>query len=230
MFDVAFSFLLETPFSRPLRRLVLFENFNQQYPLSCTDCEPIRTSSPDLSLAVAKESLKLQHLSASYMVDASDFFDSRRPSWEWPNLTSLALTSGRLVPDASPVDIDDMLRGAAAAAMRMPKLETMELWNGREGLAMLIRYKRAEEQRPAVITLRGTWDIALRPAAIEAWEAVAQRHRGHGVVVVKEPLGVGGVVGSHGDAIHHLELSASVVRPISLGQIRMEHEIRWMHR
>lgn len=34
-----------------------------------------------------------------------------------------------------------MLPDAAAAAMEMPNLETLELWNGREGLAMLFRYQ-----------------------------------------------------------------------------------------
>lgn len=168
-------------------------------------------------------SLELKCLSASFIVDASDFFCALGPSWKWPNLTSLALTSQLLTPDASPIEVDDMLRAAAAAAKKMPNLETMEIWNGREGLAMLFRYKA-----PVEITLRGTWDLALRPPVIEAWEAVARKHRGHGVVIVKKPLGVSGAVGSHGDAIYHLGLSASVVRPVSLGQIRTEHELRKM--
>jgi hypothetical protein len=60
---------------------------------------------------------------------------------------------------------------------------------------------------------------------IKAWEAVALKHRGHGLVVVKELLDAGTVVKSHGDAIHHLKLSKPVIRPISLWQIRMEHRI-----
>jgi hypothetical protein len=90
-------------------------------------CDPIRIPTSDVSRAVANASLELEHLSASFMVDASYFFDAREPSWKWPNLTSLALTSRLLAPDESPIEIDNMLRAAAAAAMKMPNLETMEI-------------------------------------------------------------------------------------------------------
>ncbi|KAK3942762.1 hypothetical protein QBC46DRAFT_379369 [Diplogelasinospora grovesii] len=250
--DRHFRSLFESLASSQLRRLVLFENFNQQYALSFRDCVPIRIPTPGVSRAVARASLELEHLSASFMVDASYFFDAREPSWKWPNLTSLALTSRLLAPDESPMEIDNMLRAAAAATMKMPNLKTMEIWNGQEGLAMLFRYQPAGGGQPAVITWRGTWELApmlfryqpagggqpavitwrgtwelaLRPPVIEAWEAVALKHRGHGLVIVKELLNAGAVVKSHGDAIHHLKLSIPVIRPVSLRQIRMEHRIR----
>ncbi|KAL2867734.1 uncharacterized protein BJX67DRAFT_380677 [Aspergillus lucknowensis] len=227
--DQSFRSLFQSLASSQLRRLVLFENFNQQYPLgfmrSVSGCDPIRIPTSDVSRAVAKASLELEHVSASFIVDASDFFHTREPSWKWPRLTSLALTSRLLAPDESPIEIDNMLRAAAAAAMKMPNLETMEIWNGQEGLAMLFRYQVTGGGGPAMITWRGTWEFALRPPVVLAWEAVALEHRGHGSVIVKELLEVGAVVKSHGDAIHHLKLLNPVIRPISLRQIRMEHRI-----
>ncbi|KAI0802310.1 hypothetical protein GGR55DRAFT_692269 [Xylaria sp. FL0064] len=56
-----------------LKGLVVFENFNQHR-------------------AVALASFKLEHLAASFIVDASHFFEVE-PSWEWPNLTSLGLAA-----------------------------------------------------------------------------------------------------------------------------------------
>lgn len=180
----------------------------------------MRTMTPPLSWAVAKASLQLDSLSASFIVDASHFFDTRRPSWQWPNLISLALTSQLLAPDQRRAGIDNMLEAAAAAAMRMPKLEKMEIWNGREGVAALFSY-RATAAGP-MITWRGTWEFALRPAVIQAWEKVALKHCGRGCSAMMELLDPA-VVKSHGDAIHHLNMLTPVVRPVSLRQIRMEH-------
>lgn len=227
VFDVAFQSLFESLAPSRLRRLVLFENFNQQYPISfsssATGCDAIRTPAFNVSEAVARASLNLEHLSASFIVDASYFFDARKPLWRWPDLTSIALTSQLLAPDESPAEIDNMLRSAAAAAMTMPRLETMEIWNGREGLAMLFRYQLARGGGPAVITCRGTWEFALRTPVVQAWEGVALKNHGQGCVIVKYLLNDG--IESHGDAIHHLKLSSPVIRPISLQQIRMEHRI-----
>ena len=105
--------------------------------------------------------------------------------------------------------------------MEMPQLETMELWNGRAGLAALFRY----QSRYATVTWRSTWAFTLQPAVIKAWERVANGHGSQGLVLRQELLGVRADIKSHGDAIHYLELSEQVVRPISLQQIRMEHRV-----
>lgn len=188
-------------------------------------CDLVRIPSSSVGRAIANASLTLEHLSVSFMVEARHFFDAPKLSWKWPNLTWLALTSRLLVPQERRTELDDMLRAAAATAMKMPNLETMEIWNGKKGLAMLFRYQRPERERPAVITCRGTWELTLRPLVIQAWDSVALRHGGQGHVIVKELLDVDAVK-SHGDAIHHLKLSRSVIRPVSLRQIQMEHLIR----
>jgi hypothetical protein len=192
-FFVGLQLLFESLSSDRLQRLVLFENFDQTYAAGYMSmgCDPVRISSSSVSRAVANASLTLEHLSASFLVEASHFFHARELSWKWPNLTWLALTSRLLVPQERPTELDDMLQAAAAAAMRMPNLETMEIWNGEKGLAMLFRYQCAERGRPAVITCKGTWELTLRPLVIQAWDSVALMHDGDGHVIVKELLEVG---------------------------------------
>jgi hypothetical protein len=184
-----------------------------------------RGSTVVVSQAIARASLMLEHLSASFMVDASEFFAALDPSWRWRNLTWLALTSRLLAPDQDVDTMDGMLEAAAAAAMTMRKLETMEIWNGSEGLAMLFRYKRAPARAMAEITIRGTWELSLHPGVVNAWQAAAGRHCCYGCTIERESLDAAAVT-SYADAIHLLRLSHPVIRPISLEQIRMEQRIR----
>jgi len=224
----------------PLQRLVLFENFAPDYSVNERLCNNSRIAGTDVSYAVCSASLRLEQLSASFIVDASHFFDfaCKHTSWVWANLTSVTLTTQLFVSRSNMTRIKDMLRDAAATAMRMPKLENMEMWNGDKGSAMLFRYQHRRPhsqpgtQRPAVITWKGTWTRALvsrlRPPVIDAWEAVARQQNSLGLTIVEEALSESdaATIKSHGDAIHYLNLSGPVIRPISLQQIRMEQMIR----
>jgi len=172
---------------------------------------------------VALASLRLEHLAASFIVDASHFFEIE-PSWEWPNLTSLALTSKLLTPDENSIEIGAMLQAAAAAAMKMPQLETMEIWNGRKGLAALFKYQAFRDVGKAIITWRGTWELTMEPSVIEAWEAVVHQYDSWRLSLVHERLDET-TIKSHGDAIHYLMLSSWIIRPISLQQIRIEQKV-----
>lgn len=217
--------LIESFPGTKLCKLTIFENFNESYPKIYSECPAIRVPNPAVSRKLARASLHLTTLSASFMADAGYFFAAREDSWTWDNLTSLALTSRVLTNDADTSDIDYMLREAAATALKMPRLDTMELWNGRRGVAMLFRYRRARDGQSAVITVRGTSELALRIAATQAWDAVAHRHR-HGRVVVETSLIDPDVIRCHGDAIRQLGLSTEVARPVSLRQIVSEHRFR----
>ncbi|KAF4817602.1 hypothetical protein CGCTS75_v012258 [Colletotrichum tropicale] len=209
-----------------LSKLTIFENFNEAYTESFPSCPAIRVPSPVVSHKLARASVHLTEFSASFKVNASCFFwASKRFSLEWRNLTRLALTARALTGDADFEGISSMLRNAAGAAPKMPKLETMELWNGRQGVAMLFRYQKARDGRLAAISVRGTFELALGSAVTEAWEAVALRHR-HGRVVVQSSLINPDVIRFHGDAIRQLGLSVKVIRPVSLQQIIEEHQIR----
>lgn len=119
------------------------------------------------------------------------------------------------------IAVNSLLRAAAGAALKMPRLDTMEIWNGRRGVAMLFRYQRARDEQSAIITVRGTSELALMIATTQAWDMVAHRH-GHGSVVMKiSSIDPDGII-SHGDAIRQLGLSTQVVRPVSLRQILSE--------
>lgn len=229
-------YLLESiPRLRNLKRLVVFENFNQQYPVveqrflngeDLAKCDKFRLSARAVCRMAARASLKLEHLAASFIVDASHFFDNIEASWAWPNLSSLALTSKLLTPNGDPIEIAAMLHAAAAAAMKMPQLETMEIWNGRKGLAALFKYQAYRKRQPASITWRGTWNLTMRPSVIQAWEAVMQHHHqcdGWRIDLAQECLDEAAIK-SHADAIHYLMLSCHVVRPISLQQIQIEQK------
>ncbi|KAI8635122.1 hypothetical protein F5Y19DRAFT_406623 [Xylariaceae sp. FL1651] len=205
-----------------LRRITLFENFDERYSPRCDYCDPTRIPDPSVSEAIAKASLKLEHLSASFIADASHFFDvACKPSFKWSNLTSLVLTSQSLTPDEDLVTIYALLSAAATAASNMPQTRTMEIWNGRRGLAGLFRYQLTERHRSAIVTWRGTWSLTLLPQLRQVWEAVALKHGGSGCCYVEELLNV--QVKCHGDAVFYLQLAKPVLRPISLQQIRAEH-------
>ncbi|KID94816.1 hypothetical protein MAJ_09229, partial [Metarhizium majus ARSEF 297] len=185
----------------------------------------IREPDSAVSQKLANASLHLTTLSASFMADDGFFFAARQDTWKWEKLTSLVLTSRVLTHNADPLDINNMLRDAAAAALKMPRLETMELWNGRRGVAMLFRYQRARNGQSVIIPVRGTSDFSLGVAATEAWDMVARRHR-HGRVVVQTSSIDSRAIRCHGDAIRHLGLSTNVVRPVSLRQILSEHHLQ----
>lgn len=212
-----------------LKRLVIFENFNQQYPAvmqnfwgMTAQCPSTRRPEPAVSRMVARASLKLEHLAASFIVDASQFFEVES-TWVWPNLTSLALTSTSFTPDGNAAKIGAIFLAAAAAAKRMPRLETMEIWNGRKGIAALFKYQASRDRRPAIITWRRTWQLTIEKPVIEAWKAVVDQYDGWGLKLVEEWVDESAIK-SHGDAIQHLALSSQVIRPISLQQIRTEQK------
>ncbi|KAK7736186.1 hypothetical protein SLS53_007214 [Cytospora paraplurivora] len=212
-----------------LKSVVIFENFNQQYPAiiqrylrrgGMTGCDSLRKPAPAVGRSVALASLNLEHLAASYIADASHFFEIEA-SWRWLNLSSLVLTSILLTPNEDPTKIGAMLQAAAAAAMKMPQLDTMEIWNGRKGLASLFKYQAFRKTQQATITWRATWTLTMKPAVIQAWEAVILMYDGWRLDVVQERLD-GAAINSHGDAIEYLMLSGQIIRPISLHQILME--------
>ena len=116
-----------------------------------------------------------------------------------------------------------MLQAAAAAAIKMPQLETMEIWNGRKGFAALFKYQAFRDIQQAMIIWRGTWKLTMESSIIQAWEAVVHRYDGWRLNLVQEWLDEA-AINSHGDAIHCLMLSSQVIRPISLQQIRIEQK------
>jgi hypothetical protein len=204
-----------------LGRLTIFENSNQQYPLYFLgETWPAHAPTIHLSHKLARVNLGVEFLSASFMVDAAEFFSEFST---WPNLSHLTLTSQLLAPTTCPTKIMDLLQAAASAACYMPKLKIMEIWYGREGLAALFKYEFVPGySRQSVVTWRATWGMSIEPRVIEAWESVIRSRGGYpgGIDVAYEA--VNEHITSHVDAIVSLKLSETVLRPISLQQIRRE--------
>ncbi|KAK4211661.1 hypothetical protein QBC37DRAFT_10764 [Rhypophila decipiens] len=222
--DNGYLCMLAARFMRRIRRLAVFENFSENiesmYLVPSIPPRPARARI--VGSEFARTSLKLDQLSASFIIEAEHFLTACKPSWTWPNLTTLSLTSQLLAPDVDPAKVNQLLTSAAEVATRMPKLERLEIWNGRRGLAMLFKYQILSDGR-AVITRRGTWDLTLEPSVIQAWKEVALERGRRQCVISEELLPDPSIIKGHGDAIYHLGLSSEVIRPISLHQIRKEH-------
>ncbi|CAH0037895.1 unnamed protein product [Clonostachys solani] len=202
-----------------LKNLVLFENFNQHHLAVLGDFPFVRAPSLGLSQTIAKASLNLECLSASYLVDASFFFDTCKSSVSWPNLRSIALTSQLLRPNTNKKTINALLQKVATAVSGMPKLETLEIWNGEKGVAALLRYQPTR----ATLTWRATWELDISRSVIQAFENIGPTHCVGRCDIVKELLDVG-LVDSHGDAINVLKHVCPILRPISLQQILTEEK------
>ncbi|KAI0378137.1 hypothetical protein F5Y04DRAFT_291411 [Hypomontagnella monticulosa] len=78
-----------------LKKLILFENFDEQYSSLFSgsgdaQTTSLQTSNPSVVREVAKTSLKLHHLSASFIIEADHFFDAAEtePVRNWPHLRS----------------------------------------------------------------------------------------------------------------------------------------------
>lgn len=103
----------------------------------------------------------------------------------WPNLRTLAQTSSYLRSEALEERISDLLEAAAGAAMAMPRLQTMELWNDDLQSGCIFQYCRTGASgRPAII-LSSSWDLGLEPRVYAAWERVAQRHSDQAVTITR---------------------------------------------
>jgi hypothetical protein len=209
-----------------LKRLSIFEDFNDGLTAALLSpqfagilqVEATRIVDPRIGAAFALRSLDLEQLSASYMVNADDFFQACVRTWTWQHLQSLALTSQLLRYTGNRQEIYAMLYKAGVTALQMPRLHTLVLWNGSRGNACAFIYHT--DRYFAHLTWRGTWDLELSSEVVRVWRRVALKFRSTELLIDKQKIQ--GVVGSHGDAIHRLNLPCQVVAPASLWQIRKE--------
>jgi hypothetical protein len=227
VYTVEYKVMIEAHIPKGLKRISLFEDFNEDYITqfqgsllqSILQVDPVRIAGPVVSAAFAYKSLDLEQLSVSYMVDAWHFFRARQPLWVWNHLQSLVLTSRILTHRANRGEVSDLLQDAGAAALYMPRLHIMALWNCGKGEAYIFIYRK-ECNNPLVIW-RGTWDVRLEPRVIQAWGRVASKYSPYELRVEKQPLRCG-IISPHGEVMHQLNLPRGVLDPVSLWQIRRE--------
>jgi hypothetical protein len=192
--------------------------------------ELVRTPTPVISIALAHLSLRLEKLHASFMVEAWDFFDACQGDCRWDNLMSLSLTSKLLTvrrPDSEGMGaIKSLLLRAGQAALRMPKLKSLAIWNGARDCACAFKYE--VQNGTSQISWRGTWVYLLNPDGEGeyelAWQKVAAQHTNHGLNIPRAGWIHERSIRSHADAIVALDL-CEVVDPVSLEQIRRESQI-----
>ncbi|KAH8677671.1 hypothetical protein BX600DRAFT_431002 [Xylariales sp. PMI_506] len=207
-----------------LEVLTIFEDFNEDYNIVfCFDrstqewvfpLEYIRTPCPSVGAALAWRSTRLKNLSAAFVVvDADDFFQST-------NLRSLSLTSRLLTARTPPVRINEMLMEAGAAALQMPYLETLEIWNGTKRSACVFRYRVAISQ--ATLGWCSTFNLTVEPDILDIWRKVALSHSRHKLVILAHQSLAKEDITSHAAAIRALQLSEGVIHPESLDQITRE--------
>ncbi|RSM07174.1 hypothetical protein CDV31_008726 [Fusarium ambrosium] len=207
---------------RNLKTLTLFEDFNEDFwPGSDA---PERIPNAQTAEALLDASLELKRVSASFMVDAQDFFSAYERCYsehKWEKLEFLALTS-RFVGPGNDTRLTELLEAAGTFAPGAPRLRTMILWYGRRNRACAFLYNRDDTS----ITWQGIWPFDLNQQFItRIWERVADSHNARVPLSVRTRL-VTDEIKSHGDAIHYLGLPAgSVVDALSLRQIRLEGRI-----
>ena len=207
-----------------VRTVSIIEEFNDQLAMALRrdTHSPMVDTSPRAShmlvRAFASRSRDFERISISYMIDAQQFFKSCQRSYTWHHLQSLILTSSILTLTAPPKEIFALLHDASLAALNLPQLETMVLWNSTHREACAVIYQTNKVSRHATLTWRGTWNLRLSHEVVESWQEVASDS--YHLQIKNER--VNGFINSHGDAIHHLRLPAAVIDPVSLWKIRQE--------
>ncbi|KAK3941888.1 hypothetical protein QBC46DRAFT_340003 [Diplogelasinospora grovesii] len=243
-----------------LKRLTLFaearESFHKQSAMPVA-----KNTHPNMAKSLVTLSRNLQQLSVSFLIDAEDFFRSslywptaasdeggekgeelyrhrldHEPRWE--HLTSLALTSKRLImPQPSSSSwmsrINDLLFAAAVTAKMMPKLEVMEIWNGDKGQAGIFRYVSGSpnESTSAEIVWQGTQQqqhLALSERVLKAWREVALEHNprcGLSLSVSMIPIEPTSIEGA-AYVLDYLRLGKLVMHEVSAWQGQWEQRLR----
>lgn len=146
---------------------------------------------------------KLEHLSASFVIEGTDVLramytlctppHATPATNSWKTLVSLTLTSGTLIPGRSNyAKINSLLRCAAATASALPALQRLELWNGAESMACAFRYLGASlaggPDRVAHLSWYATWSFQLERSVVDSWGQLAASRRARGLLVTQRQL------------------------------------------
>jgi hypothetical protein len=186
-----------------------------------------RKPNPYFGVALANKSLGFENLSATFLIEASDFFRAYKPEWIWRELRSLTLTSQYLDSRRNTDEINEMLQAAGGAALAMPMLQTLEIWNGGVGHAAIFEYHG--ERGEAAISWTSTWDLVFNPHVIDAWQKVGYKnHRCETLGIKRRPIANTQDVRRYIDVIELLRTRKHVICRQSLNELRYEVENKCM--
>jgi hypothetical protein len=115
-----------------------------------------------------------------------------------------------------------MLSSAADAALKMPRLRKMEIWNGtaRDVNACVFRYRAMDQA--TTIQLIGSFAFDLDAELVSRWRMVARANSRNELSVLATEAIQMGRIKSHADAIRELMLDEGVAHRVSLLQIQRE--------
>ncbi|KAJ4393026.1 hypothetical protein N0V93_002232 [Gnomoniopsis smithogilvyi] len=205
-----------------LESLHLFEDFDHTIHGPRSLEEP-RPSHILVLKALAISVPSLRHLSVSFLSDANECLNMSATIF--PNLESVALTSQHHLGPTSP-GLNDLLYKAATAAMRMPHLQIMEIWNCGKGCAAIFRYESTgtSTTTASMLTWRCSWrgmNSLVGSSVIEKWREVAHANVDRRLTFEVDPLPEGSYL-HYGAVLHQLKLRNSILHGTSEMQVRVE--------
>jgi hypothetical protein len=160
----------------------------------------------------------LENLSVSHLIDAKEFL---RPFWsaksdteslpKWEHLKTLSLTSEILNTD-SEKNISELLCAAARATRKIPNLQLLELWNGKDGQAGVFKYQVIDSN--GEIKWLGTGANYLDEQVVSEWRQTSILHGQRDLRESVSKLNPKEI--SHtGAVLRHLESRERVLHPVS---------------
>ncbi|KAL7906163.1 hypothetical protein GGI35DRAFT_458923 [Trichoderma velutinum] len=225
--DAGYVNLIKGSLPKGLKHVTILEDHQNEQPGLLVALDPAqgataRTANPFVAAALAKRSVGFESLSASFLVEANDFFRAYKREWTWTALRSLTLTSMYLDSKRGSEEINGMLKAAGDAALAMPMLRNLEIWNGGPGHAAIFEYHAQHGE--AYIAWHSTWDLTIDSYAIKAWESVAYKNHGCRLGVHGENtlIGAGDEFRHYQDVIRRLRTRKNVISHQSLDELRLE--------
>ncbi|KAI1498933.1 hypothetical protein F5X99DRAFT_411531 [Biscogniauxia marginata] len=140
-----------------------------------------REKCAELGIHIAWRSCQLEELNVCNWIDAQHFFKpfshpqawSRRHNWE--NLRHLTLTTCLITENADNGSLNGLLRTAAKAAMRMPVVHSIKIYNTTNGDTGIFQYIVSNAE--ATVRWASTWSFFLQKSVRASWAQVARRYR-----------------------------------------------------
>lgn len=214
--------ILRSMLPASLESLHIFEDFKASIHGREASNKP-RPSRIEFLKGLATSAPGIKHLSVSFVSDAMDCLTVPEHA-TFANIQSLALTSqAYLRPTRS---FNELLHKAALAAMKMPKLQIMEIWSCRVGYAAVFRYEATgtTESSACRLTLRCSWHATpIRHSVVKAWENVASTIASRRLVLDTAPLPLASYY-HYGSIFGQLKLRDSILHDISQMQVRVRVE------
>lgn len=209
----------------PYLKNLKFRDFNEDYETIMNrwtlryerSKQAVDQRATNIAEAYARNCRMLKEVYMSYELDARKLFKAIQGVRGWDSIHTLVLTSPCLTFREPASEVSLCLRQGAKAALRMPKLQKMVLWNGKRGEACAFTYSRRE----SCLRWRSTWPLEIEHDVVKAWDEVFPGNRSSTLRVHQEEIDSGDIL-SHGDAIYHLKLPEGVVDKMSLQKIRRD--------